>query len=78
MSAAIHPFTEPVSGRPNVHTLSELRALVGEVSGSLDAVCELMRHCPGSKVEIGSLLALLGPMAQKLSTVSCDLNDMRL
>ncbi|MDP2257026.1 MAG: hypothetical protein Q8K05_13380 [Polaromonas sp.] len=64
-------------GRP-LRPLPELRDTVSNVSNGLDALCELLHLAGESKVFAVSVLELLKPLCDQLTTASCDLNDMRM
>lgn len=57
--------------------LPELRDMVSDVSGGLDALCELLHTADGSKIFAVSVLVLLKPLCDKLTVASGDLNDIR-
>lgn len=78
MSASIYPFTDAPSAPRELHSLSELREMVGEACGTMEALCVLLTECSGSKIEAGLLLGLLRPVNKTIMTVACDMNDMAL
>lgn len=78
MRTTIRHFIEPENGRPGVHKLSELRDVVDDAAGIVDALCFLLRECSGSKIEAGLILNLLEPAQRQMTLVANDMADMRL
>ncbi|RZI79814.1 MAG: DUF1484 family protein [Rubrivivax sp.] len=59
-----------------VRPIGELSDTVNEVDSSLEAICELLQHANGAKVNACGIHALLRPLQRKLSSAASALSDL--